>query len=103
MNKVRGMNLNMKKNKLYIKTNIIGFIIIGLLFTGIGTYAIVTFPSNEVLYDNKTSGLKSTNVQGVIDELYETCTALTPAEQIIKKVGLQIVTTGDGLYKDEYK
>ena len=29
--------------------------------------------SNYVSYDNKTSGLESTDVQGAIDELYNTC------------------------------
>lgn len=79
----------MPKKKSYIKTNIIAFTIIGLLFTGIGVYAAVTFPSNEVSYDNKTSGLKSTNVKGAIDELYTACTSKTPAEEIIENAKLE--------------
>ena len=74
----------MPKKKSYIKTNIIAFAIIGLLFTGIGVYAAVTFPSNEVSYDNSSSGLKSTNVKGAIDELYKTCTQ-TAADKLIEE------------------
>ena len=56
---------------------------------GTFVYAAVTFPSNEVTYDNSTSGLSSTNVKGAIDELYETCTALPPGEQIIEDNNLE--------------
>ena len=73
----------MPKKKSYIKTNIIAFTIIGLLFTGIGVYAAVTFPSNEVSYDNTSSGLKSNNVKGAIDELYKECTQ-TAADKVIE-------------------
>ena len=77
-----------KIKKEYIKTNLIGFIIAGIIVSGIVVCAAVTFPSNEVLYSNGTSGLKSTDVQGAIDELYETCTRL-PGEQIIEDGGLE--------------
>ena len=53
-------------------------------------YAAVTFPSNEVSYDNTESGLSSTDVQGAIDELYGVCTAEPPAgDQIIEDNGLE--------------
>ena len=76
--------------KYYIKKNIIGFIVGVILCTGTFVYAAVTFPSNEVTYDNTASGLESTNVQGAIDELYGVCTAEPPAgDQIIEDNGLE--------------
>ena len=89
-----------KIKKEYIKTNLIGFIIAGIIVSGVAVYAAVTFPSNEVSYSNTESGLNSNNVQGAIDELYETCTA-TAGDTILDSV--DIVTSGDGLYKDEYE
>ena len=79
----------MKNKKYYIKKNLISFIIGLIIFGGVGVYAAVTFPSNEVTYDNTDSGLSSTNVKGAIDELYNTCTALSPGEQIIEDNNLE--------------
>ena len=31
------------------------------------------FPSNQVTYENSESGMQATDVQGAIDELYNTC------------------------------
>lgn len=71
--------------KFYLKTNLIGFIIGVIIFGGLAVYASVTFPSNEVSYDNSSSGLSSTNVKGAIDELYKTCSAIT-SDDLIKKL-----------------
>ena len=94
----------MKKMSKFIKNNFKGIIIgtiIGILLCGtIGVMAITYFPSNDVTYDNKESGLSSTDVQGAIDELYGICFP-SVGNQILEKV--PIVTTGDGLYKDEYE
>ena len=94
----------MKKISKFIKNNFKGIItgtIIGILLCGtIGVMAITYFPSNDVTYDNKESGLSSTNVQGAIDELYGICFP-SVGNQILEKV--PIVTTRDGLYKDEYE
>ena len=79
----------MKNKKYYIKKNLISFIIGLIIFGGVGVYAAVTFPSNEVTYDNTDSGLSSTDVQGAIDELYGVCTAKPPGEQIIEDNGLE--------------
>ena len=77
----------MKKN--YVKTNIIGFVI-GIIVCGFVVYAAVTFPSKDVTYENGTSGLESTNVQGAIDELYAECTKEpTTGEQIIENAQLE--------------
>ena len=76
--------------KYYIKKNIIGFIIGVILCTGTFVYAAVTFPSNEVSYDNTESGLSSTNVNGAIDELYTECTnEPTAGDQILEDQPLE--------------
>ena len=70
----------------------------------VGVCAVTYFPSNQVTYDNKTSGLKSIDVQGAIDELYNECSssmAVTGGSGLLDKV--DIVTSGDGLYEDEYE
>ena len=45
-------------------------IIVGLMISSIGVYAVNTLAGNEVSYNNETSGLTSNTVQGAIDELY---------------------------------
>ena len=93
----------MKKIRKIIKNNILGFVIGGILFGTIGVVCAATyFPSNDVTYDNKSSGMKATDVQSAIDELYTTC-ANPPSisDSILDKV--PIVTTGDGLYEDEFE
>ena len=82
-----------------IKKIIFGYLpgfITGLIVCGtISVIAATYFPSNDVTYDNSTSGLSSTDVQGAIDELYGVCTAKPPAgEQIIENAGLE---------KDQYE
>ena len=92
----------MKKIKEFSKKYLIGCFIGLILFTGVGVSAAAVFPSNQTTYDNKVSGLKSTNVQGAIDELYNTCfPPKTTGDTILDNV--DIVTSGDGLYKDEYE
>ena len=81
--------------KYYIKKNIIGFIVGVILCMGTFVYAAVTFPSNEVTYDNTESGLSSTNVKGAIDELYTECTKEpTAGDHILEDQPLE---------KDEYE
>ena len=79
-----------EKTKEFLKKNLIGFIL-GVVSAGaIAVYAETYFPSNDVTYDNKESGLTSTNVQEAIDELYGVCTAEPPAgEQIIENASLE--------------
>ena len=94
----------MKKEKMkyYVKKNLISFLIGLILFGSIGVYAIVTFQSKDVSYENEASGLASKNVQGAIDELYEECTKVpTPGDTILDSV--DVVTEGDGLYEDTYE
>ena len=49
------------------------FLLGGVLLSTVSVYAVTYFPSNQVTYDNSSSKLNSTNVQGAIDELYSTC------------------------------
>ena len=93
----------MKLVKKVFKNRFFIFITTALIFSVIGVSAATYFPSNDVTYDNTVSGLSSTDVQGAIDELYGVCsTPVTPlitVNDLIKNV----VTVGDGLYKDEYE
>lgn len=92
----------MKKVKKFKGKFIIGVIVGGIIFGSIGVYAATYFPSRDVTYDNTQSGLKSTNVQGAIDELYNSCFPETDTPDIGGQKP-EIVTDGDGLYKDEYE
>ena len=81
----------------YLPGFITGIIICGIISVIAATY----FPSNDVTYDNSTSGLSSTNVQGAIDELYGVCFPPKAGDTILDNT--DIVTSGDGLYEDEYE
>ena len=59
--------------KKLFKSKIFLCILTALIIGTVSVYAVTYFPSNQVTYDNKTSGLKATEVQGAIDELYSTC------------------------------
>ena len=94
----------MNKIKKLFKNRIFLCLFTALLAGSITVKAATYFPSNDVIYDNSESGLSSTDVQGAIDELYNTCKnpPLPPGgEGILESV--KIVTSGDGLYKDEYE
>ena len=79
-----------------------GFVLGVITAISISVIAATYFPSNDVTYDNKESGLSSTDVQGAIDELYGVCTKEPTAGDTILD-NTDIVTSGDGLYKDEYE
>ncbi len=51
-----------------------GFVLGVIIAISISVIAATYFPSNDVTYDNKESGLHSSNVKGAIDELYTECT-----------------------------
>ena len=87
-----------EKIKKIIKGYLPGFIT-GIVVCGtVSVIAATYFPSNDVTYDNKESGLESTNVQGAIDELYKTCTA-KPALDVIEDL---VSTNTNELYTDEH-
>ncbi len=58
------------RNKNSIIKSIIYFVLGGVSFGVLGVYAATTLLSQSVYYDNTTSGASSTNVQGMLDELY---------------------------------
>ena len=90
-----------EKTKQFLKKYLIGFIL-GVVSAGVViVYAETYFPSNDVTYDNTESGLTSTNVQGAIDELYGVCFPPKAGDTILDNT--DIVTSGDGLYEDEYE
>ena len=62
-----------EKLKKIFNNKIFMFIFGGVLFSAVSVYAVSYFPSNQVTYDNSSSKLSSTNVQGAIDELYNVC------------------------------
>ena len=98
------MSNKKEKIKKILNTKPFYFVLGAIIFGSIGVSAATYFPSNDVTYDNSESGLKSTDVQGAIDELYTACStpALPPGgDGILESV--KIVTSGDGLYKDEYE
>ena len=77
---------------------------LGIFLCGIvGVCAEAIFPSVDVTYDNKESGLKSTNVQGAIDELYVKAKELSSgSDGKVEDMG-GTVSSGDGLYADSYE
>ena len=89
------------KIKVFSKKYLIGFTLGLISGSLVMVYAETYFPSNQTTYDNSASGLSSTNVQGAIDELYTTCFPPTGGDSILEKE--PIVTSGDGLYEDEYE
>ena len=77
---------------------------LGIFLCGIvGVCAEAIFPSVDVTYDNKESGLKSTNVQGAIDELYVKAKEISSgSDGKVEDMG-GTVSSGDGLYADSYE
>ena len=71
-----------KFNKI-LKNRIFIFVLGGVLFGAVSVYAVTYFSSNQVTYDNGTSKLQSTNVQGAIDELYNTCSKAVSSGEYI--------------------
>ena len=86
-----------KANKLIqkIKNNIPGFVTGILMCSMVGVAATTVFPSNSVTYSNTLSGLKATDVQGAIDELYNTC--------FPPKTSSEIIIENASLKKDQYE
>ena len=89
----------MKVIKKVLKNNVFCFILGAFIFGVIGVSAATYFASSDVTYDNSESGLSSTDVQGAIDELYNTCVSSTPSasDTIIDL----LPSNTDELYKDD--
>ena len=87
------------KIKLFSKKYLLGFTLGLISGSLVMVYAETYFPSNQTKYDNSATGMTATNVQGAIDELYNTCFSKTGGEWVLDNT--DIVTSGDGLYADE--
>ena len=73
----------MKKIKSLFKKNVklvIGIIIGGVVFGTLGVYAATILASNQVVYDNSSSGISATNVQDALDELYTKAKNMVPID-----------------------
>ena len=90
----------MKKTKEFVKKYMIG-LTLSFLICLITVSAITYFDSKNVTYDNKITGMTSTNVQDAVNELYNICFPKMGGDTILDKVS--VVDSGDGLYKDEYE
>ena len=77
-----------EKTKEFLKKYLIGFILGIVSACTISVIAATYFPSNDVTYDNTESGLKSSDVQGAIDELYGVCFP-SAGDQVIEDAGLE--------------
>lgn len=84
----------MKKigNKIKQNAKIITAFILGAILTGGTVYAATVLPSSQVGYDNSTSGLAATDVQGALDELNQKTKNLFPMQGFDKSI---LSTTGD--------
>ena len=89
--------------KKIIKSKLFLCIVVALVFGTIGVSAATYFPSVDVTYDNKESGLVSTDVQGAIDELYVKAQQVSNgSDDKVEDMG-GTVSSGDGLYADSYE
>ena len=76
---MRGKLKKIFNNKIFV------FILGGLLFSVVSVYAVTYFPSNQVTYDNSSSKLSSTNVQGAIDYMIKSfSTSMNENKNLIK-------------------
>ena len=90
------------KVKKVLKNRMFIFVCGGLFFSTVSVFAITYFPSNQVTYDNETSGLKATQVQAAIDELYSTCKNNTSGSGTGNNIYFHYQGTrgdGSGIYK----
>ncbi len=90
-----------EKTKEFLKKYLIGFVLGIVSACTISVIAATYFPSNQTTYDNTNTELKSENVQDAIDELYGVCFPPKAGDTILDNT--DIVTSGDGLYEDEYE
>ena len=84
--------------------NKIFLLILGIFIGGTTcVYAVTYFPSNQVTYNNSSSKLNATNVQGAIDELYNIAKQCNVnSNDKVEDIG-GTVSSGDGLYEDKYE
>ena len=90
--------------KKVFKSRGFGCLITALVVGTVSVSAATYFPSNDVTYDNKESGLVSTDVQGAIDELYVKAQQVSSgaSSEVVEDLG-GTTTSGDGIYRDLYE
>ena len=94
MKKIKDKQKRIRKNNFFC-------FLLGLIVAGTASVAAsAVFPSNSVTYDNKESGLSATDVQGAIDELYNTCISTSGTIAIDKITNL--LSNKDELYMDDH-
>ena len=78
----------MKKigNKIKQNAKAIAAFLLGMALTGGTVYAATVLPSSQVGYNNSTSGLAATDVQGALDELYQKTRNLYPMQGFDKSM-----------------
>ena len=77
------MGDRMKKVKKFLIGNIktVVAFILGIIISGTTVYAAtILFASNQVSYDNTSSGMSATNVQDALDELYTKAQNMVPID-----------------------
>ena len=75
----------MKKIKEISKKYLIGLVLGIISAVVVVVHAAASFPSNQTTYNNAATGMKATNVQTAIDELYNTCFPPTLGDQILEQ------------------
>ena len=73
---------------------VISFVLGAILFSIIGVKAATTLAASEVIYDNSSSSIQATNVQGAIDELY----VKSAKKEILCKHGYYTTSNGSSNY-----
>ena len=90
----------MKKivNKLKQNAKIITAFVLGAILTGGTVYAATVLPSSQVGYNNSTSGLAATDVQGALDELNtKASTWINPLENYKMNKNKNIIASSSGI------
>ena len=87
-----------EKIKLFSKKYLIGFALGLISGSLVMVYAQTYFPSNQTTYDNSTSGMQASDVQGAIDELYNVCFPPKGSDTITNL----LPSNPDELYEDEH-
>ena len=92
--------------KKLFKNSLFTFIIGGLIACTISVGAASLIYSSDVTYDNTSSGLSSTTVQGALDELYEKAKNAPSCDSdgvctVSCKTGEQLILNSDTSYKCE--
>ena len=82
---------------------IVLIIVVSVALASGATYATMTmYDSNTVSYDNTTSGLRSTNVQGALDELYGCATNYSAYDVRLENVE-DLITANAGFHNSIFR